>query len=99
MSVQVAVIGGGPGGYATAIRLNQKGISTQLFEKERLGGECLNWGCIPTKALVKISDLFSEINHADIFGIDIDKVSFDYRRIAQRKDEVVEKLVSGLEFI
>jgi dihydrolipoamide dehydrogenase len=99
MSLQAAIIGGGPGGYVTAIRLQQKGISTLLFEKERLGGECLNWGCIPTKALVKISDLFNEFKHAEKFGIEVSKPGYDYQKIAARKDEVVEKLVGGLEFI
>ncbi len=61
---QVAIIGGGPGGYVTAIRLNQLGVDTIVFEKERLGGVCLNWGCIPTKTLVKTADLFSEIKKA-----------------------------------
>ena len=99
MTGQVAVIGGGPGGYVTAIRLHQKGINVMLFEQERLGGECLNWGCIPTKALVKISDLFSEIKHAEKFGINIENATYDFLKIGSRKDEVVEKLVSGLEFI
>ncbi len=99
MKRKVAIIGGGPGGYVTAIRLQQKGIESLLFEKERLGGECLNWGCIPTKALVKISDLFEEIRKAEKFGIDVKDVSYDYKRIDARKEEVVEKLVSGLEFI
>jgi dihydrolipoamide dehydrogenase len=99
MNRKIAIIGGGPGGYVTAIRLKQKGIEPLLFEMERLGGECLNWGCIPTKALVKISDLFGEIRQAEKFGIDIKEASCDYKRISARKDEVVEKLVSGLEFI
>lgn len=99
MKVQAAIVGGGPGGYVTAIRLRQKGISTLLFEKERLGGECLNWGCIPTKALVKISDLFNEIKHADLFGIQVAHPDYDYQKIAARKDDVVEKLINGLDFI
>lgn len=95
----VAIIGGGPGGYVTAIRLNQLGIDCIVFEKDRLGGVCLNWGCIPTKALVKVADLYSEIKEAEQFGIKVNDVSLDFNKIMSRKAEVVEKLVSGVEFI
>ncbi|HOQ79737.1 MAG TPA: FAD-dependent oxidoreductase, partial [Candidatus Cloacimonadota bacterium] len=96
---QVAVIGGGPGGYETAIRLSQYNISTVCFEKERLGGVCLNWGCIPTKALVKSADLFAEIKQSAEFGIEVDAPKLDFSKVYQRKAEVVEKLVSGIEYI
>ena len=96
---KVAVIGGGPGGYVTAIRLNQYKIDVAVFEKERLGGVCLNWGCIPTKSLVKVTDLFSEIKECEKFGISIEKSYVDYQKIWERKNNVVEKLVSGIEFI
>ncbi len=96
---KVAIIGGGPGGYVTAIRLQQYGIDVVVFEKERLGGVCLNHGCIPTKSLVKVADLFSEIKEAENFGISIEKSSINYKKVWQRKNEVVEKLVSGIEFI
>ncbi|HNX00024.1 MAG TPA: dihydrolipoyl dehydrogenase [Candidatus Cloacimonadota bacterium] len=96
---QVAIIGGGPGGYVTAIRLNQYGISTIVFEKDRLGGVCLNWGCIPTKALVKVADLYGEIRNSEEFGIHVNDFSIDYEKVFNRKNEVVEKLVSGVEFI
>ncbi len=95
----VAIIGGGPGGYAAAIRLQQYGIDCVVFEKERLGGVCLNWGCIPTKALVKVADLFSELHHVEEFGLALENPSFDYAKIYERKNQVVEKLVSGLEFL
>jgi len=95
----VAVIGGGPGGYVTAIRLKQYGIDSVVFEKERLGGVCLNRGCIPTKALVKVADFYAEMKEAEDFGINVENVSFDFDKIYQRKDKVVEKLVSGVEFI
>ncbi len=95
----VAIIGGGPGGYVTAIRLQQYGIDTVVFEKERLGGVCLNWGCIPTKALVKVADLFSELHHVEEFGLSIENPKYDYAKIYERKNQVVEKLVSGLEFV
>ena len=96
---KVAVIGGGPGGYVTAIRLQQYGIDVVVFEKERLGGVCLNHGCVPTKSLVKVADLYSEIKEADNFGISIEKSSIDYKKVWQRKNEIVEKLVSGIEFM
>jgi dihydrolipoamide dehydrogenase len=96
---KVAIIGGGPGGYVTALRLNQYNIETVVFEKERLGGVCLNWGCIPTKTLVKTAELFSEIKEAKEFGINLEKPEIDFSQIYKRKDEVVEKLVSGIEFM
>lgn len=96
---KVAIIGGGPGGYVTALRLNQYNIETIVFEKERLGGVCLNWGCIPTKTLVKTAELFSEIKEAKEFGINLEKPEIDFSQIYKRKDEVVEKLVSGIEFM
>lgn len=96
---KVAIIGGGPGGYVTAIRLQQYGIDVAVFEKERLGGVCLNHGCIPTKSLVKVADLYSEIKEAENFGISIERSSVNYKKVWQRKNEVVEKLVSGIEFM
>ncbi len=95
----VAIIGGGPGGYVTAIRLKQYGIDVVVFEKERLGGVCLNWGCIPTKTLVKVADLFSECKQACEFGISLQNPKINYEKIFNRKNEVVNKLVSGVEFI
>ncbi len=96
---KVIVIGGGPGGYVTAIRLQQYGIDVAVFEKERLGGVCLNHGCIPTKSLVKVADLYKEIKESEDFGISIERSSVDYKKVWQRKNNVVEKLVSGIEFM
>lgn len=96
---KVAIIGGGPGGYVTAIRLQQYGINVTVFEKERLGGVCLNWGCIPTKSLVKVADLYHEINHSKSFGISVENPKIDYSAVYQRKNKVVEQLVSGVEFM
>jgi len=98
-SHSIAIIGGGPAGYVTAIRMKQYGINVTLFEKKKLGGVCLNRGCIPTKALVKIADLYREIKHSNDFGINIENFDIDYSKIYQRKNSVVEKLVSGVEFI
>jgi len=96
---KVVIIGGGPGGYVTAIRLQQYGIDVAVFEKERLGGVCLNHGCIPTKSLVKVADLYSEIKESENFGISIERSRINYKKVWQRKNDVVEKLVSGVEFI
>jgi len=96
---QVAIIGGGPGGYVAAIRLNQLGIESVVFEKERLGGVCLNWGCIPTKTLVKSADLFSEISRAKKFGIEIKDAKIDYEKIYKRQEKVKNRLISGVEFL
>jgi dihydrolipoamide dehydrogenase len=95
----VAIIGGGPGGYETAIRLNQYNIPTVVFEKERLGGVCLNWGCIPTKALVKSAEIWQDIADAGSFGLSATPDTLDYTKVFERKNETVEKLVSGIEFL
>ena len=94
----IAIIGGGPGGYVAAIRAAQLGARVALIEKERIGGMCLNWGCIPTKALVHQSDLYAEMRRAGEYGIDVGgPVSVNFPRMMARKDEVVETLVSGVE--
>jgi len=99
MHYTVAIIGGGPGGYETAIRLNQYNISTICFERDRLGGVCLNQGCIPTKSLVKVSELYHEMRNADEYGLENADFAPDYQKIFHRKNQVVEKLVSGVEFL
>ncbi len=95
----VAVIGGGPGGYVAGLKLERHGIDVVVFEKERLGGVCLNWGCIPTKALVKPAELLSEMKNAEEYGLRTDNPSVDYSSVADRKQKVVEQLVGGIEFI
>jgi dihydrolipoamide dehydrogenase len=95
----VVIIGGGPGGYEAAIRLNQYGIDCVVVEKERIGGVCLNWGCIPTKALVRSSELWHEIAEAESYGLSATRNHLDYAQVYKRKNEVVEKLVLGIEFI
>lgn len=96
---QVIIIGGGPGGYETAIRLSQYKIDCLLIEKERLGGICLNWGCIPTKALVKSAELAREIAESETYGLPLIKLNMDYSKIFERKNKIVEQLVSGIEFL
>lgn len=95
----VVIIGGGPGGYEAAIRLAQYEIPVIVIEKERLGGVCLNWGCIPTKALVKSAELVSELQHAPEFGLPETAIALDYSKVWERKNAVVEQLVSGIEFL
>ena len=97
--MKIAIIGGGPGGYVTAIRLQQYGFDTILFEKERLGGVCLNWGCIPTKSLVKVADLFHEIKVSKQFGISVENPLVNYKDVFTRKNKIVEQLVSGVEHL
>jgi len=99
LNPRIAIIGGGPGGYVTAIRLKQYEFDVTVYEKERLGGVCLNWGCIPTKALVKNADLYHEIKNSEEFGITIPEISLDYAKISERKNKVVDTLVSGIEFV
>jgi dihydrolipoamide dehydrogenase len=94
---QVGILGGGPGGYVCALRAAQLGLSVVLIEGERLGGTCLNRGCIPTKALVKSAELWREINHAEEYGLSVKEKSLDFARVMQRKDQVVNTLVSGVE--
>lgn len=96
---QVIIIGGGPGGYEAAIRLSQYEIPCMVIEKARLGGICLNWGCIPTKALVKSADLLSEMRDAESFGLPQVPLEIDYSKIYLRKNSIVEQLVSGIEYL
>jgi dihydrolipoamide dehydrogenase len=93
----VIVIGGGPGGYVAAIRASQLGLKTAVVEKEHLGGICLNWGCIPTKALLKSAELLEKIKHADEFGINVVKPNFDIEKIVARSRDVSTKLVGGIK--
>lgn len=93
----VVVIGGGPGGYVAAIRAAQLGLKTAVVEKEHLGGICLNWGCIPTKALLKSAELLQKINHGEEFGIKASKISFDIEKIVGRSRDISAKLVGGIK--
>jgi len=93
----VIVIGGGPGGYVAAIRAASLGLKVALVEKEHLGGICLNWGCIPTKSLLKSAELLEKINHADEFGINVAKASFDIEKIVARSRNISSKLVGGIK--
>lgn len=93
----VAVIGGGPGGYVAAIRAAQLGLNVVLFEHERVGGLCLNWGCIPSKAVLKNADVVNTVRDAEIWGIHAENVSYDFGSAIDRSRQVVDRIVSGVE--
>ncbi len=93
----LVVIGAGPGGYPAAIRAAQMGASVAIVEKEELGGTCLNWGCIPTKTLIASSELLERIKSAESMGLRVSGASFDYAAMADRKDQVVQKLRNGVK--
>ncbi|NKX86879.1 dihydrolipoyl dehydrogenase [Nocardia coubleae] len=90
------VIGGGPGGYVAAIRAAQRGLQVGLVEKERPGGVCLNWGCIPTKAMLRSAEVFQTLSAAREFGIRADNVGFDFTAVRERKDGIVDQLTGGV---
>lgn len=99
MIYDLAIIGGGPGGYVAAIRAAQKGLKTILFEKEKLGGVCLNKGCIPTKALLKSASIYSNAKNSKQYGIICDKISFDWSAIMNHKKSIVDRLVGGIAML
>ncbi|MFX0062192.1 MAG: dihydrolipoyl dehydrogenase [Candidatus Hermodarchaeota archaeon] len=95
----IAVIGAGPGGYVAAIRAVQLGAKVILIEKDAVGGTCLNRGCIPTKALVESAVRYNKIREANKFGISVKDLSFDFTQIQRRKNQIVKRLVKGIEFL
>lgn len=95
----VAIIGSGPGGYVAAIRLGQRGKKVALIEKENIGGVCLNWGCIPSKALIYASRLFEKIQHANKFGILVENPRVDFPALTSWKDSVVKQLTQGIQHL
>lgn len=95
----VAVVGGGPAGYAAAIRCARNGLSTVLIERNRLGGTCLNEGCIPTKTLVSVADTLNRIKRAEDFGITVDGYRYSLEKIRDKKQQIVNSLVQGIEFL
>jgi dihydrolipoamide dehydrogenase len=98
-SYDLIVVGGGPGGYTAAIRATQLGLKTAIVERERLGGICLNWGCIPTKALLKNAEIVQLMNHASDWGISFDNLHVDFSKIIQRSRSVADRLSKGVEFL
>lgn len=99
MAYDVVVVGGGPGGYVAAIRTAQLGLKTAIIEKERMGGVCLNWGCIPTKSLLRNADVLNLFNNAREWGISAENIVPDYNKAFDRSRRIVERLVKGVEFL
>ena len=95
----IIVLGSGPGGYVTAIRASQLGFKTAIIEKENLGGVCLNWGCIPTKALLKSAQVFDYLNHASDYGLTIEKADKDFSAVVQRSRNVADGMSKGVQFL
>lgn len=95
----VIVLGSGPGGYVTAIRASQLGLKTAIVEKESLGGVCLNWGCIPTKALIKSAQVFEYLKHAGDYGLNAENVDKDFGAIIKRSRGVAEGMSKGVQFL
>src|ERR1700753_366381 len=98
-SFDIVVIGSGPGGYVTAIRAAQLGFKTAIVEKAYLGGICNNWGCIPTKALLRSAEIFHYMKHAKDYGLSADNISFDPKAVIERSRGVVKRLNGGVEFL
>jgi dihydrolipoamide dehydrogenase len=99
MNYDIIVIGSGPGGYVAAIRASQLGFKTAIVEREALGGICLNWGCIPTKALLKSAQVFEYLNHAEEYGIKVQGGEADFGAIVKRSRGVAEGMSKGIQFL
>jgi dihydrolipoamide dehydrogenase len=99
MNFDVIVIGSGPGGYVAAIRASQLGLKTAIIERESLGGICLNWGCIPTKALLKSASVFEYINHAKDYGITVNSAEADFGAVVKRSRGVADGMSKGIQFL
>jgi dihydrolipoamide dehydrogenase len=99
MNFDIIIIGSGPGGYVAAIRASQLGLKTAIVEKESLGGICLNWGCIPTKALLKSAQVFEYIQHANEFGISVKDYSANFQDIISRSRDTANNMSKGIQFL
>tara|TARA_B100000809_G_C15096458_1_gene515195 strand:+ start:326 stop:1702 length:1377 start_codon:yes stop_codon:yes gene_type:complete len=95
----IIVLGSGPGGYVTAIRASQLGLKTAIVEKESLGGVCLNWGCIPTKALLKSAQVFEYLKHAEDYGLTVKDVNHDFNAVVKRSRGVADGMSKGVQFL
>ena len=98
-SFDVLIIGSGPGGYVTAIRAAQLGLKTAIVERDYLGGICLNWGCIPTKALLRSAEVFQYFQHAKDYGLKADNVGYDAKAVVARSRAVSKRLNDGVGFL
>src|SRR5580693_1610500 len=95
----VVVIGAGPGGYVAAIRASQLGLSTAIVEREALGGICLNWGCIPTKALLKSGEIYDQLGHLDVYGLSAKDRAYDFGKVIARSRAVAKQLSGGVGYL
>ncbi len=99
MKYDIIVLGSGPGGYVTAIRASQLGFKTAIVEKESLGGVCLNWGCIPTKALLKSAQVFEYLKHAEDYGLSVKDADKDFDAVVKRSRNVADGMSKGVQFL
>ena len=99
MQYDLIVVGSGPGGYVAAIRASQLGLKTAVIEKESLGGICLNWGCIPTKALLKSAQVFEYLKHAGDYGITVNEFNADFNKVIGRSRDVADGMSKGIQFL
>jgi dihydrolipoamide dehydrogenase len=99
MNYDIIIIGSGPGGYVTAIRASQLGLKVAVVEREELGGVCLNWGCIPTKALIKSANVFEYLNHASDYGIAVKDVKADFPAMVKRSRDIADGMSTGIKFL
>ena len=99
MKYDIIVLGSGPGGYVTAIRASQLGFKVAVIEKENLGGICLNWGCIPTKALLKSAQVFDYLKHASDYGLTVKEFDKDFSAVVKRSRDVAEGMSKGVQFL
>jgi len=95
----VAILGAGPGGYVAAIRLGQLGKKVALIEKDKIGGVCLNYGCIPTKAIIHVAHLFKKIKWLREIGLEISEPKLDFKRIQEWKEKILERLRKGINYL
>src|ERR1700761_8849024 len=95
----LVVVGGGPGGYVAAIRAAQLGMKTAVVERDQLGGICLNWGCIPTKALLRSSEISHLLRHLDAYGLSAEDIAYDAAKIVKRSRDVAKQLSNGVGFL
>src|SRR5262245_34213189 len=93
------VVGAGPGGYVAAIRAAQLGLKTAIVEREALGGVCLNWGCIPTKALLKTGEVYEQLGHLGDYGLAVEGARFDFDKVVDRSRKVAAQLAAGVAFL
>jgi dihydrolipoamide dehydrogenase len=99
MKYDIIVLGSGPGGYVTAIRASQLGLKVAIIEKENLGGICLNWGCIPTKALLKSAQVFDYLKHASDYGLTVKEFDKDFKAVVKRSRDVADGMSKGVQFL